>query len=242
MKTVFDESAKWYVDFYSSRNAKASASKIVEILKPTENATIVDLGCGTGEITNSVMKLGFKTLGIDPSKNMINSALDFFSDFESKWIVGDLRSIDDNSIEYGYAYFHVANYIVFQDSLSDFIDLLSQKMRINSRFAFDYWRKDQVINQGLEPRKRNFEIGGVEHCREVIPKILSMEHIEIKIDVFPLMGESGVKTSEVHELAVFDDSALLELAENYGLEAKITTWENTKDDSQWDSVCILEKT
>ena len=241
MKTVFDESAKWYSEFYSSRNSKSSARKIVEVLKPTANATIVDLGCGTGEITNSVMSLGYKTLGIDPSKNMVNSAMESFSNIKSRWIVGDLRTLDDDSIEYGYAYFHVANYIIYQDSLSEFIEVLSKKMRIDSRFAFDYWRKEQVLTKGLEPRKKNFDIDGIEHCREVTPKIFSMEHIEIRIDVFSLAENSGVKTSEVHELAVFDESTLLELADNNGLVARITNWENTKDNSNWDSVCILEK-
>lgn len=242
MRTIFDESAKWYSNFYSGRDSVSSANKILEILEPPCDATIFDLGCGSGEITNRVSERGYKTIGIDPSQKMIAAAEQVFSNENCQWIVGDLNDVEENTIEYGYSYFHVVNYIAFQEGLSTFINTLSKKMKTDSIFIFDYWRKDQVESNGLESRQKNFMINHVEHCREVIPAIISMDHIEIKIRVFPIAGQIGVNTTEIHELAVFDESEIVDVVNKNGLTVRFTNWKsNTKDFIDWDSVCILEK-
>ncbi len=242
MRTIFDESAKWYPNFYSDRDSASSADKILEILEPPNNATIFDLGCGTGEITNRVRERGYKTIGIDPSKKMIAAAELAFSEENCQWLVGDLNDVKENSIESGYAYFHVVNYIAFQDGINTFIKTLSKKMKPNSRFVFDYWRKDQVASKGLESRQKNFLINDVKHCREVTPEIISMDHIEIRIRVFPIAGQIGVNTTEIHELAVFDESQIVDEANRSDLSVRFTNWNSSKKDFiDWDSVCILEK-
>jgi ubiquinone/menaquinone biosynthesis C-methylase UbiE len=242
MKNTFDESAKWYSDFYLSRDISNSAEEILRVLQPTIGKTIFDLGCGTGDVTNSVMRRGFETIGIDPSKNMIGLAESTFSSQSLKWIVGDLNSVQDNTIEFGYSYFHVANYIAFQNGIAVFVESLSKKMKVNSKFAFDYWRKEQVLHNGLESRRKTFEIQGIEHVRKVTPKINSVDHIEIKIEVSPKNGKTGVRTSEIHQLAVFDESEIREIANQNGLIAKFTNWDQKVNrELCWDSVCVLEK-
>ncbi|MGX7244343.1 class I SAM-dependent methyltransferase [Enterococcus quebecensis] len=43
-------------------------------LLPQKIKTVLDIGCGTGELTNQIAQLGHKVTGIDQSINMINQA------------------------------------------------------------------------------------------------------------------------------------------------------------------------
>lgn len=43
-------------------------------LKPTKNGMYLDIGCGTGNYTDELQKKGFRFIGIDPSKQMLEKA------------------------------------------------------------------------------------------------------------------------------------------------------------------------
>jgi trans-aconitate methyltransferase len=47
---------------------------VVELLKPTKGETILDLGCGTGDLTAEIAASGAKTIGLDNSKTMLERA------------------------------------------------------------------------------------------------------------------------------------------------------------------------
>lgn len=57
---------------------------ILELLNPKAGEKILDVGCGTGHLTNELYQRGAKVIGIDVSKEMINEAktvypqIDFF--------------------------------------------------------------------------------------------------------------------------------------------------------------------
>ena len=47
---------------------------LIKLLNPQEDELILDLGCGTGQLTNEISKSGATVIGIDASENMINAA------------------------------------------------------------------------------------------------------------------------------------------------------------------------
>ncbi|GAA4973574.1 class I SAM-dependent methyltransferase [Algibacter aquimarinus] len=49
-------------------------SKLIENLQPDKNKIYLDIGCGTGNYTSALQKRGFKFIGIDPSKEMLEKA------------------------------------------------------------------------------------------------------------------------------------------------------------------------
>jgi ubiquinone/menaquinone biosynthesis C-methylase UbiE len=59
------------------RTRKADAyliNRLLHHLNPDKNGQYLDMGCGTGNYTDALQKKGFKFIGIDPSKRMLEKA------------------------------------------------------------------------------------------------------------------------------------------------------------------------
>ncbi len=53
---------------------KYITEQLLRHLQPTKNGKYLDIGCGTGNYTNELQKQGFRFIGIDPSKQMLEKA------------------------------------------------------------------------------------------------------------------------------------------------------------------------
>jgi trans-aconitate methyltransferase len=67
---------KWNAALYDDKLYFVSelGKGVIDLLSPQENEEILDLGCGTGDLTSEIAKFGTKTLGIDSSPEMIRQA------------------------------------------------------------------------------------------------------------------------------------------------------------------------
>ncbi|MFD0710828.1 methyltransferase domain-containing protein [Paenibacillus sp. GCM10027626] len=63
---------------------------VVELLQPKAGETILDLGCGTGDLSVEIAKSGAKVVGMDLSKEMIEQAREKYDGVE--FIVGNAES------------------------------------------------------------------------------------------------------------------------------------------------------
>jgi trans-aconitate methyltransferase len=71
-----DDRQTWDASLYDARHSFVSAygEDLVELLAPKADETIVDLGCGTGQLTARIAETGAKVLGLDASPEMIEQA------------------------------------------------------------------------------------------------------------------------------------------------------------------------
>jgi ubiquinone/menaquinone biosynthesis C-methylase UbiE len=126
--TVHDYNAAWFneqynihKDYYDSdflygrRQIDLYFRKIID--KLPINSRILDLGCGTGEQIEELIKKGFQVVGIEPSINMRKYA-------ESKLPPGTIRDgsilnipFPDNSFEFIYA-IEVLRYLNYHDNVT----------------------------------------------------------------------------------------------------------------------------
>jgi trans-aconitate methyltransferase len=67
---------KWDPDLYSARAAFVHriASDLVDLLGPQPRERVLDVGCGTGELTSAIAKAGASVVGLDASAEMIEAA------------------------------------------------------------------------------------------------------------------------------------------------------------------------
>jgi trans-aconitate methyltransferase len=76
----------WNADLYKEKHAFVFnyGNSVVEWLQPKAGENILDLGCGTGELTAQIAESGAKVKGIDASASMIASAKSHYPaiDFE----------------------------------------------------------------------------------------------------------------------------------------------------------------
>lgn len=61
-------------------------------LNPNKRELYLDIGCGTGNYTNKFQEKGFEFIGIDPSKKMLQKAIE--KNDKIKWIRGDAENTD----------------------------------------------------------------------------------------------------------------------------------------------------
>ncbi len=80
---------QWDAKFYETKHAVVfkAAADLVDLLAPVAGERILDLGCGTGQLTAEIAKRGANVIGIDLSQDMIDQAQRNFPDL---WFeVGD---------------------------------------------------------------------------------------------------------------------------------------------------------
>ncbi|MDQ0229346.1 class I SAM-dependent methyltransferase [Metabacillus malikii] len=66
----------WNPSLYDAKHSFVSkfGQSIIELLKPSKDERILDIGCGTGDLTNRIATQTAYTLGIDFSERMITQA------------------------------------------------------------------------------------------------------------------------------------------------------------------------
>lgn len=66
----------WNPELYDNNHAFVSyyGSRLIKLLNLKENEDILDIGCGTGDLTNQIYKQHPSVVGVDKSHQMINQA------------------------------------------------------------------------------------------------------------------------------------------------------------------------
>lgn len=67
---------QWNASLYDDKHSFVSkyGNSLVELLAPKEGERILDLGCGTGDLANTLFEYGVEVVGIDKSENMVKLA------------------------------------------------------------------------------------------------------------------------------------------------------------------------
>ena len=75
------------IDYNLTRKADNYLTKRLLLhLEPTKDGKYLDIGCGTGNYTNELQNYGFQSIGIDPSKKMLEKAK--LKNNEIDWKIG----------------------------------------------------------------------------------------------------------------------------------------------------------
>ena len=73
---------QWNTALYDGKNAFVwnHGRGVVELLAPQPGERILDLGCGTGHLTNQIAAAGAEVIGVDKSQSMIDEARRLYPD------------------------------------------------------------------------------------------------------------------------------------------------------------------
>ncbi|WP_090081272.1 class I SAM-dependent DNA methyltransferase [Lentibacillus persicus] len=102
--------------------------------------SIVDLGCGTGEITTRLAKSGYQMTGVDFSSDMLSVAEQRGAkeNLQIQWLQQDLLSLSGvENQDMAISYCDVVNYITEEDKLRKLFKNAADSLKSGGLFIFD---------------------------------------------------------------------------------------------------------
>ena len=87
---------KWKPELYNNKHSFVYnyGQDLIKLLEPKASERILDLGCGSGQLTFKINELSKETIGIDKSKEMIEDAKSKFKNIEFQ--VGEAGNFEFN--------------------------------------------------------------------------------------------------------------------------------------------------
>lgn len=121
-QSVYSEGKDKYSDpfLYGRYFISEEIDLILKTLKP--NSAILDIGCGTGHLTNEMKKKGYQVFGMEPSEEMLNYAKKNFPDIEFKKGVSVNLPYPDNSFDFVIA-IEVLRYLSHEDVFNTYKEI-----------------------------------------------------------------------------------------------------------------------
>jgi SAM-dependent methyltransferase len=82
----------WNASFYDQKHSFVSeyGKSLIPLLDPQPGESILDLGCGTGHLTQAIAESGAHAIGLDSSASMIETARTTYPDLQ--FLVADARN------------------------------------------------------------------------------------------------------------------------------------------------------
>lgn len=134
---------KWDADLYDCKHGFVSkfGEDVIELLAPKIGEIILDVGCGTGDLTNLIHHKGAKVIGFDNSKEMIEAARKKFPQIQF-----DLKSaIDFNyDMEFDAVFSNAALHWVLEPAKA--IKCIYDVLKPKGRFVAEFGGKGNVSN------------------------------------------------------------------------------------------------
>lgn len=99
METSYNIFAHYYDDLTKNINYQDLAEYFHTLIKKyngKENGILLDLACGTGNISEEMSRLGYDVIGVDSSEEMLNRAFEkkYDSGLNIQYICQDMRNLD----------------------------------------------------------------------------------------------------------------------------------------------------
>jgi trans-aconitate methyltransferase len=93
---MYSDNDAWNPSLYADKHAYVYGygESLIEVLQPQINERILDLGCGTGQLSSAIAQRGAKVVGLDASPRMIAKAQEMYP--ELSFVVSDAANFHFN--------------------------------------------------------------------------------------------------------------------------------------------------
>ena len=144
---------KYYHILYKHRDfqeAKKFIFKVVDYLKLSKDAKLLDLACGKGRHSLELNNLGFSVIGIDLSEQSIQFAKTYENE-RLNFYVGDMRKAHfENTFNAIFNLFTSFGYFETEQENYSVFDAVFIQLKKDGIFIFDYLNEKLVKNQLVE--------------------------------------------------------------------------------------------
>ena len=238
-----------YDTIYGAKDYGAECSLIETLLRSHARgpvASILDLGCGTGNHAIPLVQRGYAVTGVDRSQPMLAIAR---TKAATAGVAPTFAMADVRTVQLGARFDAALMMFAVLGYQSDNADVLATlravrtHLAVGSLFIFDVWHGPAVVRLGPSPRVKVIEAGDDTLLRAADGTLDSARQTcLVKYQLWHLRGSQLVERSEeahsmryffLQELKLFLSVAGFELVEARTLDSAATPTDN-----DWNMVCV----
>ena len=199
------------------------AAYVIGLLKEyrIENGLVLDLGCGTGNMTELLAKAGYDMIGVDNAEEMLEIAMEKRqeSGYDILYLLQDMREFElYGTVKAIISICDSINYITEEEELLEVFQLVNNYLDPKGVFIFDfntvYKYKEVMGNQTIAEDR--------EDCSFIWDNYYYEEEQinEYELNLFIRERDSGLyrKYQETHFQKAYDLKTIKGLVEQSGLE------------------------
>lgn len=199
------------------------AAYVIGLLKEyrIENGLVLDLGCGTGNMTELLAKAGYDMIGVDNAEEMLEIAMEKRqeSGYDILYLLQDMREFElYGTVKAIISICDSINYITEEEELLEVFQLINNYLDPKGVFIFDfntvYKYKEVMGNQTIAEDR--------EDCSFIWDNYYYEEEQinEYELNLFIRERDSGLyrKYQETHFQKAYDLETIKGLVEQSGLE------------------------
>lgn len=212
---IYDILANYYDELVGDEIA---CQKWVEFTKKfARGSKLLDLACGSGDVTIALSKEGFTVRGIDFSKEMIAKAKSKDQAQRVIFEIGDMKELHDHHVyDVVTCYCDSINYLIHEEDVKHVFQSVYESLNHYGVFLFDVHtldRLDEFKDEYLE-----------EDYLSDVGYVWSIQSDENRLyQNFIFYTQDRIQVSEQHIQTVYHPKRLQELLENCGFQVEIWT-------------------
>jgi SAM-dependent methyltransferase len=207
--TVFKEYAEYYDLLYRDKDYASEASYVtglIERLRP-DAASILDLGCGTGNHDAIFAENGYRVVGVDRSPEIIEKARAKCgrpSSLDLRFETGQIETLRfEDRFDVVVSLFHVMSYLTTDLNLQAAFETARHHLKPDGVFIFDCWYGPAVLTDLPSVRVKRVGNDVVDVIRIAEPQISPNENtVNVSYQVVVLHKASGriMEVTETHPM------------------------------------------
>ena len=192
---MYNELAPYYDKLYAQKDYKAECRFLQEVFRHCKSKpkTILDVGCGTGEHSGALSKMGYKMHGIDISDGMVSIARGKHSD--ASFSVHDVRQPFSESIfDAAISMFGTMSYMITEKDLYYALSNINGAMKDNGILVFDGWNA-YAVARTVQPNGKLIKIDNdLFKYTELLPQ--DRYHATFKFTLLDLKAQKTIDEEE----------------------------------------------
>lgn len=205
--------------FYDAlvKDDEATQDWVSFVQQHSNGKDIMELACGSGEITIALAKLGYRVCASDLSSDMIDAAQQKLDSEYVTWSVQDMRFIQTNhKYDTILCLCDSFNYILKEQEIQNMFHNIYSSLRDEGTYIMDMHSSDR-----LDEFKDEFFEDGIVEGKGYQWSIISEG--DLILQNFMFFDEQGNHTLEQHIQRVYDPACIQTMLENCGFHVEIYT-------------------
>ncbi|MFA9375518.1 MAG: class I SAM-dependent methyltransferase [Lachnotalea sp.] len=214
--------AKVYDTFMDNIPYEEWSNYIIGLLKDynVDNGLVLDLGCGTGSLTQIMAGAGYDMIGIDNSEDMLEIALGkkIDSELDILYLLQDMREFElYGTVRAVIGICDSMNYILEEEELLEVFKLVNNYLDPGGVFIFDLntiYKYEQILGERVIAENR-------DECSFIWDNYYDQEECVNEYDLSLFIKEENDlyrKYEEIHYQKAYELDKIKQLIEKSGME------------------------